>query len=111
MSSTDLDALARALHAYEEQAAQLAERIAVIKQAILQHTAPGGTVEVDGRTLYKVMPGRRTFQQDKARDTLPADLLAACTRQVIDGNAVKRQSAAVWEQCCTIGQPYLQAAR
>lgn len=108
---TDIEALARALHAYEEEAAQLAERITLIKQAILQHTQPGTTVDIDGRPVYKVMPGRRTFQQDKARDTLPADLLAACTRQVVDGNAVKRASTAAWEGCCTVGQPYLQAAR
>lgn len=111
MNGPGIEALARALHTYEEQAAQLAEQIAVIKQAILQHTAPGRTIEIDGRPVYKTMPGRRTFHQDKARDTLPPDLLAACTRQVIDGSAVKRASTAAWEQCCTVGQPYLQAAR
>ena len=34
----------------------------------------------------------------------------ACTKQVIDGAAVKKLSPALWEQCCTQGEPFLTRA-
>lgn len=108
MTDTHAQGLATHLARLEAQRDQLTEQIESVRGMLLATIPLGGTVtDTQGGTRYQVRPGRRTFSERLARETLPADLLAPCEVRKVDGAALKRQSVALWEMCCTQGDPTL----
>jgi hypothetical protein len=107
----DAISLARRLAAAEAAMEQVAAVVRDLRAQLLEQLDDGQEVEFEGRPLYRRMPGRRAFRSDLAAQILPPEVAAACGRTVIDGGLVKRMSPALWEGCCEVGQPYLQAVR
>jgi len=105
-------ALAERLMVLEVEREQLQARIDGLRAELAGQLEPGATAaDRYGRPLYTLRPGKRTFVKDLARDRLPDAVWSACLVETIDGGAVKRLSPALWEDCCQVGDPYLQAVR
>lgn len=107
---TDIAATAARLAAIEHTIADLTDEARTLRQMLVDAVEVGGTIYSDGTPLYRVAPGRRTFKPAVADHFLSDTLRQACTKQVIDGAAVKKLSPALWEQCCTQGEPFLTRA-
>jgi hypothetical protein len=104
--------LAERLAHLEAERDRLQRDIDTHKAALLTLLGPGATVgSRDGTPLYRAMPGRRTFRQNLAEAVLPEPVRALCTTPTVDAGKVKRLSPALWEYCCAVGAPYLQAVR
>lgn len=108
---TDIAATAARLAAIEHTIADLTDEARTLRQMLVDAVEVGGTIQnTDGTPLYRVAPGRLTFKPAVADTILSDTLRQACTKQVIDGAAVKKLSPALWEQCCTQGEPFLTRA-
>lgn len=108
----DVPATAARLTAIEHTIDNLTAEAKRLRQTLVDAVETGGTITTpDGTPLYRVAPGRRTFKPQLAQQLITDQaILDACTRTAIDGAAVKRLSPALWEQCCTQGEPFLTRA-
>lgn len=108
----DLHTTAARLAALEDRKADIDAEIAALRSALLSAAPEGSTITVQGHPRWRVSPGRRVFSEKLARDVLPAGVLDAATVTKVDAAAVKRLLApALWEACCTVGQPFLTAVK
>ena len=107
----DLDVTAARLAALEDQQAAIAEQITALRAVLANAVPAGGTIAVAGRTRWRVSPGKRTFSERLAGEQLPAELLERITVAKVDGAALKRISPALWEECCTVGAPFLASVK
>jgi hypothetical protein len=69
---------------------------------------PGSVYQLPGvGPVYKIMAGRRTFKPDLATQLLDPATINACTVPKLDGAKLRTLDPALWESCCTTGNPYL----
>lgn len=104
--------VAARLAAIETTIHQLQDEADRLKAHLLEELPAGAIVQVGGEPRWRVQPGRRTFKPDLATQVLNPAIVAACMVPKLDGAAVKKHVLpAVYDQCCTVGQPFLAAVR
>lgn len=111
MTDTDVAGIATRLVDLEERRDILNAQIKGLRAQLVDAVEVGGVVAVGDIDVYRVAPGRRTFSAELAAEKLPPEVLSATTVATVNGAAVKRLSPALWEACCTVGEPYLTAVR
>ncbi len=106
----DIETLARRRLALVEQKESLEHKIADIDTQLVDAIEVGGTVEVGGEAVYRVMR-KRTFSLDLAREVLPAELIEAAQTVTVDQAALRRMvPPALLDACMKPGAVYVAKA-
>ncbi len=106
----DIETLARRRLALVEQKESREHKIADIDTQLVDAIEVGGTVEVGGEAVYRVMR-KRTFSLDLAREVLPADLIKAAETVSVDQAALRRMvPPALLDACMKPGAVYVAKA-
>ena len=108
-----IEVLARRRLELTEQRDSLTAAIEQVDQHLLTLLQPGQTIEVNGEPAWSVRSGNRTWNERKAREVLPEQLLEAITvtEPRLDRTLAKEMlPPALYAECTTEGRPYVAKA-
>jgi len=108
-----IEVLARRRLELTHQRDKLTEAIEQVDQHLLTLLQPGETVAIDGEPAIAVRAGNRTWNERKAREVLPEQLLEAITvtEPRLDRTLAKEMlPPALYAECTTEGRPYVAKA-
>ena len=89
---------------------ELTAAIEQVDQHLLALLEPGQTVDLDGQPVLAVRSGNRTWNDAKAREVLPEQLLDSITvtePRLDRARAKELLPPALYLQCTTEGRPYV----
>ena len=106
----NIETLARRRLALVEQKESLEASIADIDTQLVDAIEVGGTVDLDGAPVFRVAQ-KRTFSIERARELVPAELIAAATVPSLDSKRLRELLPPAVEAACMVdGKVYVSKA-
>lgn len=106
MSVASVTDLAEQIRQLEELRDMYDQRVQQMRADLAARLTVG---EVAGQ--YALRPGRKTFDQELARQVLPEAVRLECRHDTVSPEKVRKAAADLWAECIRTGEPYLAAVR
>lgn len=104
------EALLAQLLDLEQRKAHIDTTIKEVKAQLLAEAETGTVLSIGDTPVYKVTQ-RRSFDERIAHKVLPAEVIVAYSEPKLNATRLHQDHAALWDKCCTLGEPYLVKAK
>lgn len=117
MTTTDnaaaIEVLARRRLELTHQLDELKHAVAQVDAALMTMLQPGDHADIDGQPVWTIRAGNARFNEAKARDVLPQELVEAATvteTHLSKDRAREILPPALYAECCVAGRPFVAKA-